>query len=115
MNALQALKAINDLCPFDDDPELSQTQQMRLVELAGVTDADGIAPSDETWTPTYDRRGVYLAARDGWVMKKARTVGRFDFSTDGQMFKRSQWADHCDEMIRRMNVKVQTSLVVSGD
>lgn len=107
MNTAEALDAVDDLCPFDDDPALSVSQQDRLLKLAATVDDEGRTPIDEEWTPTYDMRGVYFAARDGWIMKKARVAGRFDFSTDGQMFKRSQFSDHCDEMVRRLNAKIQ--------
>jgi hypothetical protein len=109
MNSSDAMLRLEDLCPPDDEPTLSSQQMNRLLAFAAVEDEEGRDPTDPDWIATFDQVGVYRAAREGWIRKKARAASRFDFTTDGQMFKRSQLADHCDEMIRRMNVKLSSS------
>jgi len=109
MTETEALNAIDDLCPFGEDPTISTTSQQRLLALASTIDVDGLSPTDEGWTPTYDMRGVYVAAREGWTMKAGRVVGRFDFATDGQSFKRSQFASHIAERIAHFNRKIQSA------
>lgn len=112
MNESDALDRLGDLCPIDEEPTLTDAQLARCLALGRVEDADGLLPGEDDYTPTYSERGVYLAAREAWILKKARAAGRFDFTTDGQTFRRSQVADHCDEMIRRMNAKLALTATV---
>ena len=113
MNEDAALNRLGDLCPIDEEPTLSEAQLERCLALGAVEDADGLLPGEDDYTPTYSDRGVYLAAREAWILKKARAASRFDFTTDGQSFRRSQVADHCDEMIRRMNAKLALTTTVT--
>jgi hypothetical protein len=46
-------------------------------------------PAEEGYTPTYSVLGCRVA-------KRGKIVGRFDFTTDGQTFRRSQVLDHVD-------------------
>ena len=43
------------------------------------------------WTPTYD---IHAAAVAGCLLKASKAAGRFDFTTDGQTFNRSQIIAH---------------------
>ena len=115
MNEDLARDRLEDLCPIEEEPTLTEPQLDRCLALAATVDEDGLTPGNEDWTPTYSERGLYYAAREAWTLKKARAASRFDFTTDGQSFRRSQLADHCDEMIRRMNAKLaQSATTVLG-
>lgn len=108
MDAPEALAYIAARVAPDDDPALSATEVAGLLELAAVRDSDRHAPSDDDWAPTYSPRGCYAAIAEGWAIKRGKTVGRFDFTTDGQMFRRSQVRDHIDHEHRRWLAKVQS-------
>lgn len=109
MNAAEALKFIVERLQPDDDPALSADTVAELLALAVAADADGFAPTDDAWTPTYSPTGCYRAIAEGWAIKRSKVPGRYDFTTDGQMFRRSQMVDHIENERRRWQAKVQTS------
>ncbi len=49
------------------------------------------------WAGQWD---LHLAAALAWEAKAARAAGRFDFTTDGQTFRRAQVIDQCQAMAR---------------
>jgi len=80
----------------DVDPTLTTIEVADLVASARVEDVDGNAVGSEEWVPTYGIRNLHIALVDGWRMKAAEASMRFDFTTDGQQFRRSQVADACE-------------------
>lgn len=48
-----------------------------------------------TWAPTWDLRA---AAREGWRRKAAKASSMYDFTTDGQTFRRSMTFAQCMQM-----------------
>lgn len=109
MNTADAYERLRILTRADDDPTLDNAELEMLLELAATTDADDLAPDDDDWTPTYDRVGVYRAVAEGWTLKAGKAAGRFDFTTDGQTFRRSQIVDHCEAMAARYRRKTNQS------
>jgi hypothetical protein len=109
MNAAEALRFIVDRLQPDDDPALSADTVAGLLAHAITTDADDHLPTDTAWTPTYSVTGCYRALAEGWAIKRGKVVGRFDFTTDGQQFARSQMVDHIENERRRWQAKVQSS------
>jgi|SRR5690606_5691652 len=109
MNAAEALTFITDrLCP-DDDPQLSLEVVESLLPLAACVDEDGRTPDDPDWTPTYSTVGCYRAIAEGYGIKHAKAANRFDFTTDGQTFRRSQILDHLEFQRSLYARKVQQS------
>lgn len=108
MDAPTALAYITARLHPDDDPALSPDEVVDLLKLAAVTDSDDNAPIDDDWTPTYSVRGCYVAIAEGWATKRGKTVGRFDFTTDGQMFRRSQVRDQISHEETKWRAKVQS-------
>lgn len=100
-------------CPPDQDPVLSPAQVEAAISEAVTADDADLAPTDEEWTPTYSRLGVWRAITRGWEMKAGNAAGRFDFTTDGQQFRRSQVADHCDAMATKYRNKLGQSVTSS--
>lgn len=115
MNAAEALAYIVTRLHPDDDPALDANDVASLLALAAVPDADCLAPSDDDWAPTYHVVGCYRAIAEGWAIKRGKAVGRYDFTTDGQQFRRSQVRDQIDHEHRRWLAKVQSSPLVLGD
>lgn len=109
MNAPEALALIVAHLHPDDDPALDATTVASLLPLAAGPDCDGYPPSHDSWTPTYTVKGCYRAVARGWTIKLGKVVGRYDFMTDGQNFRRSQLSDHIREQRRLYARMVQTS------
>ena len=108
MNGAQALGFITARLHPDDDPALDPSTLLDLLALAATSDPDGNTPDATGWTPTYTVRGCYVAIAEGWGLKRGRTVGRFEFTTDGQTFRRQQVHDQIDFEHRRWLAKVQS-------
>lgn len=97
MNYQDALLRLDVYLQPYDDPCLSQLEVDTLLDANALTvDVDGLTPSDDGYTPTYSVIGLYRAAAEGWTVKAGKAAGRFDFTTDGQQFRRSQIVDHCE-------------------
>jgi len=70
---------------------------------ATITDGDVVwVDAGSEWAPTWD---LDYAAELGWEMKAGKAAGRFDFTTDGQTFRRGQVITHCNEMAARYRRK----------
>lgn len=54
------------------------------------------------WAPTWD---LNYAAELAWEQKAAKAAGRFDFTTDGQTFRRAQVLANCERMAARFRRK----------
>lgn len=109
MNAAEALAYITARLQPDDDPALSAYEVASLLPIAATTDADDLEPDASDWTPTYSVVGCYRALAEGWTMKRGKATGRFDFTTDGQMFRRSQTLDQIEYQRKLYARKVQCS------
>lgn len=114
MNASDALAYIAARLHPEDDPEISLSEMADLLFMAATDDEDGNSPDDDAWTPTYSTVGCYRAIAEGWTIKAGKAVGRFDFTTDGQQFRRSQTLDHCEYQRRMWARKVQHSSSTLG-
>ena len=79
------------------DPPITPDDIMSL--LAMVSDGT------QEWS-TVD---CYRALAEGWAVRHGRAVSRFDFTTDGQTFRRSQMLDHIEDQRRFWARKVQSS------
>lgn len=88
-------------------PTLSVGQIETLLDLARRPDTDGLVPSDEGWTPTWN---LNAAAAEGWRWKAAAVAGDFTFSTDGQSFSRSDKIRACLDMARMYSGRVAGSV-----
>jgi hypothetical protein len=109
VNQQQALRFICDRLQPDDDPALDPDTVVSLLAHGAVADEYGYVPSNASWTPTYSPTGLYRAIAEGWAIKRGKVAGRFDFTTDGQNFLRSQMVDHIENERRRWQAKVQSS------
>lgn len=114
MDMYAAQTKFEALCPSDSDPTLTVDQVLVAIAEAAVVDADDLAPSDEDWTPTYSAAGVWRAVVRGWEMKLANAVDRFDFTTDGQTFRRSQVVAHCRQQVEMHRRKIVASVIADA-
>lgn len=109
MNAAEARAFIEARLLPDVDPTLSNDEVAALLPLAATVDADGRTPDHPDWVPTYDTVGCYRAIAEGFTIKHGKASNRFDFTTDGQTFRRSQMLDHLEHQRRLWARKIQQS------
>jgi hypothetical protein len=95
----------------DEDPMLDDAEIGDLLAMSKLADSAGRAPSDTSWSPTWD---LNRGAAEGWRWKAAKVATRFDFTTDGQDFKRSQAYQACLEMAKRYSRKIHGTITVAG-
>lgn len=95
-------------------PTLTPDEVDDLVSVAAVVDEDDVAPSDADWVPTYSIIGCFRAIADGYSMKLAKALPRgFEFTTDGQTFRRQQLMDHLEAQ-RQMWANKVSATVAAG-
>jgi hypothetical protein len=92
MDAQEAEQQIRRLTAAGEDPALSDVEIGALVESAKRTDADGLLPSDPSWSPTWD---LDQAVAHGWRTKAAAAAAMFDVNLQGLQFSRSQLYKQC--------------------
>lgn len=110
MDAAAARVRLKAMTTADSAPVLSVDELTALLSMAALADADGRAPTDVAWDPTYD---LNRAAAEGWRWKVGKLAGSaFDFTADGATFDRSQMVTHCEKMIAQYQRKIVGSAVV---
>lgn len=114
MNRAAAMQRFEAHCPPYTDPSLTLAQIATALSEAVTADVDGNEPSSADWTPTYSPEGVWRAIARGWEMKASNAVGRFDFTTDGQQFRRSQIVAHCHAKAAEARRKLATSVTMDA-
>lgn len=114
MNLNEAADFVHARLAPDDDPCLSGDELDQCLSLAATADDHGREPGDDGWTPTYSMSGCYRAIIEGWTIKHGKVVGRFDFTTDGQTFRRSQQLDHIEAQRQRWVRKLQYTTSTLG-
>ena len=80
------------------DPTLDGDELLMCLELSRRPDADGRAPSDPEWAPTWH---LAAGAAEGWRLKAGKVAHRVDAAADGGSVRRSQLHAHCLAMARR--------------
>ncbi len=93
------------------EPVLSWEDIDDLLAMSRMVDANGLAPTDAAWTPTYD---LNRGAAEGWRRKAGKLAMRFDFNADGATFNRSQAVVHCERMAEQYRRRIITSIPVTG-
>lgn len=88
----EALVRLKMMLTWDAEPTLTLDEMLALIDLARRPDADGLAPSEDDWVPTFD---LEAAAAEGWSWKANQVVPRFDVTVDGDSFRRAQIYAHC--------------------
>lgn len=68
-----------------------------FIEAYPLPDADGLAPTADDWTATFDLNG---AAADIWQEKAALLTGKFDVGTDGNSISRNQLFQNANRMVK---------------
>jgi hypothetical protein len=94
------LEKLKQLTAWDTAPELTEDDLEECLATVALVDANGLAPINEEWTPTYD---LNAAAAQAWLIKSARAAATVDEPTAGVVT--SKVFDNCREMARLFNAK----------
>ena len=97
MDFTAALRFVTSRLHPSVEPCLTTEEVSDLVDMVG--DGTGV------WTA----QACYRALVEGWTMKHGRATARFDFTTDGQTFRRSQVLDHIEDQRQLWVRKLQAS------
>ncbi|MGB5012960.1 MAG: hypothetical protein WBO68_02940 [Pyrinomonadaceae bacterium] len=92
MTSLDKLKL---LTARDVEPALTEVELSDTLAAFALEDANGLAPVNEEWTPTYD---LNAAAAQAWLIKSARAAATVDEPTAGVVT--SKVFDNCRIMAR---------------
>jgi hypothetical protein len=103
---LENLKA---LIAWDTEPALTEPEVESLLDASAVTDADGLAPSNEEWTPTYN---LNKAAATGWLIKAARASDQTAVDPPESGIVTSKVFDNCLKMSREYKAKATATVAV---
>jgi hypothetical protein len=94
MSYLDQLKLIT---AWDDKPELTEDDLNAALATAAMADANGHAPTDVAWTPTYDLNSAASAA---WLVKAARAAAEVAVDGTDPVIVTSKVFDNCRAMAR---------------
>lgn len=111
MTEAEAQARLERMTEATSEPVLTADDITDCLAMSRLVDADGLPPTDPNWTPTFD---LNRGAAEGWRRKAGKLAMRFDFSTDGQDFKRSQAVAHCERMAQQYRRKIVASVPVAG-
>ena len=104
MSSLEKLKL---LTAWDVEPALTEDELGDTLAAFALEDANGLAPINEEWTPTYD---LNSAAAQAWLIKSARAAAMVDEPTAGVVT--SKVFDNCRAMARMYAAKRGASVSV---
>lgn len=111
MTEAEAQARLERMTDAASEPVLTADDIEDCLAMSKLVDSSGLAPFDENWTPTFD---LNRGAVEGWRRKAGKLAMRFDFSTDGQSFSRSQAVAHCERMAEQYRRRIVSSVPVVG-
>ena len=88
-------------------PTVTEEELNDALAAAACEDKNGLVPTDEDWTPTYD---LNAAAAAGWLIKAARAAATVDEPTAGIVT--SKIFDNCRAMARIYTAKRKATVGV---
>lgn len=98
MTEAEARARLESMVAWSVAPALTVAEVNDLLNQARRADADGLAPSDTGWTPTWH---LASAAAAGWRIKAGKVAHEFSFASDGQTHNRNEVLDMCLKMADR--------------
>lgn len=107
MTETEALEELQLMVAHDVEPTLDVDELASLLLRARRPDPVRLGADSTGWTPTWD---LNAAAAEGWRRKAAKVTGKFDFSTDGQSFSRSQIHAMCIEQANLYRNRIAGSI-----
>jgi hypothetical protein len=105
----QARDRLRNMVAADTSPTLTVAEVEDLLDLARLQDRDGLAPTDNGWTPTFD---LDRAAAEGWRWKAGKTSPDYSATLDGAQLARNQRYEHCMKMADTYDGRTNASISV---
>jgi hypothetical protein len=96
---------LKKLTAWDTEPALADAELDELLVQSSAADADGYAPGDAEWAPTYD---INAAAAAGWLIKAGRASALTEVDSTGVIT--SKVFDNCRTMARLYRAKCRWSV-----
>lgn len=91
------------------EPTLFEDDLEEAMAANALEDANGLAPLQEEWTPTYD---LSAAAAAAWLIKAGRANALVEVDPPESGIVTSKVFDNCRAMARIYAAKRQTSIVI---
>ncbi len=91
------LEKLKRLSAWETEPALSEDDLNAILGQAALADVNGLEPSHEEWTPTYD---INAAAAAAWLAKAARASSLTEVDPPGSGIVTSKVFDNCRQMAR---------------
>ena len=104
---MEPIDKLKLLTAWDIEPALTEDELGDTLAAFALEDANGLAPINEEWTPTYD---LNAAAAQAWLIKSARAATTVDEPTAGVVT--SKVFDNCRAMARMYAGKRSVSVSV---
>jgi hypothetical protein len=98
---------LKKMTAWDVEPALTDSEIDELLVPCCVKDKEGLAPSEPSWTPTYD---LNLAASNGWLIKAARAAAMVEIDPPGSGIMTSKVFDNCRAMARIYGARVRIAI-----
>lgn len=101
----QAKQRLERMTAASCEPVLSDDHIEDLIDMAKRPDQYGVAPSNSSWTPTFE---LNAGAAEGWRLKAALSAVSTDFTVDGASYSESQIFKHCEKMAAYYEARIVT-------
>jgi hypothetical protein len=95
MTEAEARARLQRMIAATEEPILATTDIDDLVAQAKRPDSAGLAPSDPSWTPTWN---LDSAAAEGWLWKAGKASPNYSFGIDASRDMQSDVFAHCMTM-----------------
>jgi hypothetical protein len=102
-----ALDRLKRLTAWDKDPALSIDDLNAILEAYQVPDANGVAPGEDGWVPTYR---MNAAIAEAWETKAGRAAEYVSTDMNDDRLSSNQIFDHCEKMALKYRRKGNTSV-----
>ena len=112
MTLAEATARLERMTASTVDPTLTDDEITDLLTAAARVDTDGLAPTDDDWTGTWD---LNFAAAEGWRWKAGKVAERFAANLDGANLARQQIFEHCLAMATNYSRRVVGTFTIAGD
>jgi hypothetical protein len=98
---------LKKMIAWDTAPAIADADVDELLMQFSLTDAAGLAPAHEEWTPTYD---LNAAAAHGWLIKAGKASDLVEVDPPGSGLFTSKVFDNCRSMSRVYAMKGVTTV-----
>ncbi|MFM9904817.1 MAG: hypothetical protein ACKVQJ_09630 [Pyrinomonadaceae bacterium] len=103
------LDKLKQMTAWEIEPALTEADLDELLAASALQDANGLAPLNEEWTPTYD---LNAAAGRGWLIKAGRASSLVEVDPPGSGIVTAKVFENCRAMARLYAGKRKASVSI---